>query len=95
MILSKLGSAAVLSSELSASIHFAADALEARGHRQRHDIIGCLVRPVFPHRQINRLPSKQLSKMTSGEIDVDAIGVDVDAASQRQPAPRQTPDRSP
>ena len=40
-----------------------------------------LVRPGFLHRQINRLRSKQRSKTTSAETDLDAIGLDVDAAS--------------
>src|SRR5262245_64883303 len=62
--------------------HFAADAFEARRHRQRHDIRRFVVQPLTTSRQITRLPSKQLSKTTSGEFAVDAVGVDFHTALQ-------------
>jgi hypothetical protein len=62
--------------------HFAADALEACGRHQRHDIIGATVLPLL-YRQIDRFPSEERSKTVSGKIDFNLFGFDFHAALQR------------
>jgi hypothetical protein len=66
---------------------FATDALEACRRRQLHDITRVTVQPLILHRQINRLPTKQLGKTAPREIGCDIISAVV-AARIGQPSSR-------